>query len=73
MVLEFCRIKVLLHVHILAAVPSSSNSYMYPGLTKVCYDILKLKRQKASSSKQLVTQVGNNSASIDIRTLNVKQ
>ncbi|CAB5392065.1 unnamed protein product [Rhizophagus irregularis] len=59
--------------HILAAVPSSSNSYMYPGLTKVCYDILKLKRQKASSSKQLVTQVGNNSASIDIRTLIVKQ
>ncbi|CAB4496007.1 unnamed protein product [Rhizophagus irregularis] len=59
--------------NILAAVPSSSNSYMYPGLTKVCYDILKLKRQKASSSKQLVTQVGNNSASIDIRTLNVKQ
>ncbi|POG73654.1 hypothetical protein GLOIN_2v1584397, partial [Rhizophagus irregularis DAOM 181602=DAOM 197198] len=26
-------------------------------LTKVCYDILKLKRQKASSSKQLVTQL----------------
>ncbi|PKY25693.1 hypothetical protein RhiirB3_472641 [Rhizophagus irregularis] len=25
------------------------------GLTKVCYDIMKLKRQKASSSRQLVT------------------
>ncbi|GBC16459.2 ATP-dependent DNA helicase pfh1-like isoform X1 [Rhizophagus irregularis DAOM 181602=DAOM 197198] len=37
------------------------------GLTKVCCDILKLKRQKASSSRQLVT------TSIDLRTLSEKQ
>ncbi|CAB4433941.1 unnamed protein product [Rhizophagus irregularis] len=37
------------------------------GLTKVCCDILKLRRQKASSSRQLVT------TSIDLRTLSEKQ